>query len=148
MQKRKTKAYKFTLSIWRHDTFRGHGSFRPPAVTNVLKLGCSFITDVPPTTADIVVAISLTTRQKEKITVSDCKGPVQISPGLSHTAVHHAVSPGSRSVAHWLLQVCSCSLLVHAVTLPSAFLKISTKLELSGHQDQVHQQIWDSSFYL
>lgn len=99
--------------------------------------------------------MSLTTRQKRADNcVKKCQiwplyrwahsrlgSPVQICTGLSPTAVHHTVSPGSGSVSHRLLQVLC---LFTPDALPSSFLQISARVELSGQQRLSPPAIWES----
>lgn len=154
-KKNKRQDNNYILSIWTHDTFRGQT--------------CSFITDLPPTTAGTVIAIhgkslavemmSLTSRQKRtdncvkkcqiwplhRWTHSRLGSPVQICPGLSPTAVHHTGSPGSGSVSRRLLQVL-CSLPMRRLYPPDSCKYQG--LSYQGNKDWIHQQIGRVRFYL
>lgn len=145
-----------------HDTFSHQRSFR--SIRYKLRHPwCSFVTDFTPTNTcqtcchrSLIVGceeiMSLTTRQKGTDNrVKKCQvcafvqvnihthllgSPVQICPGLSHTAINHADPPGNGSVSHWLSQDCFCSLWLSFI---SYILAISTRFAWSRGWDVIQQ---------
>lgn len=147
--------------MWPRDTFSHLRSFR--SIRHKLRHPCcSFIADFTPTNScrtcchrSLITGceeiMSLTTRQKGTDNrVTKCQvlayvqvnthnrlgSPVQICPGLSHTAVNHAEPPGNVSVSHWLSQDCSCSLWLSFI---SYIFGISTRFEWSWSWELIQQ---------